>query len=225
MSDHEQSTQGEGLAGLVHQIRPARGEPAGALVLLHGRGTSELDLVPLLDELDPERRLVGVTPRAPLTLPPGGFHWYVVPRVGYPDPDTFRQSFALLGSFLDALPEAIGVPRERTVLGGFSMGAVMSYALGLGRGRVPPAGILAFSGFIPTVEGFDLELEGRDGYPIVIAHGSLDPIIPIEFAHAARDRLQAAGLDVTYHESPIPHAIDPRLIPSLQGWLRELLPG
>lgn len=225
MSDHEGTTQGEGLDSLVHQVRPARGEPAGALVLLHGRGTNELDLLPLLDELDPEQRLVGVTPRAPLQLPPGGNHWYVVPRVGYPDPDTFRQSFALLGNFLDALQEAIGVPRERTVLGGFSMGAVMSYALGLGPGRVPPAGILAFSGFIPTVEGFDLELEGREGYPIVIAHGSLDPIIPIEFAHAARDRLEAAGLDVTYHESPIPHTIDPRLLPSLQGWLRDRLPA
>lgn len=214
-----------GIDNLVHQVRPARGEPAGALVLLHGRGTSEMDLLPLLDELDPEQRLVGVTPRAPLTLPPGGYHWYVVPRVGYPDPETFRQSFDLLGGFLDALPDAIGVPRERTVLGGFSMGAVMSYALGLGQGRIPPAAILAFSGFIPTVEGFDLNLEDRAGYPIVVAHGTLDPVIPIDFAQAARDRLQAAGLDVEYHESPMPHTIDPRVVAGLRGRLVELLPG
>jgi predicted esterase len=51
---------------LGHQLRPARGKPDGALVLLHGRGTNQFDLLPLLDELDPERRLVGVTPRAPL---------------------------------------------------------------------------------------------------------------------------------------------------------------
>jgi phospholipase/carboxylesterase len=71
--------------------RPAAGEPEGALVLLHGRGADEYDLHPLLDALDPERRLHGYTPRAPLALPPGGAHWYAVPRVGYPDAATFRE--------------------------------------------------------------------------------------------------------------------------------------
>jgi phospholipase/carboxylesterase len=111
--------------------RPAAGEPAGALVLLHGRGADEHDLYPLLDELDPERRLQGYTPRAPLALPPGGAHWYVVPRVGYPDPATFREGYGALVEWFDALP----FPAERIVLGGFSQGAVMSYALGLGAGR------------------------------------------------------------------------------------------
>ena len=55
--------------------RPAQGESAGSLVLLHGRGADERDLYPLLDALDPERRLRGLTPRAPLALPPGGRHW------------------------------------------------------------------------------------------------------------------------------------------------------
>ncbi len=72
---------------LVHLIRETEGKPEGALILNHGRGTDEHDLYGLLDELDPERRLLGVTPGAPLTdVPPGGRHWYVVPRVGYPDP-------------------------------------------------------------------------------------------------------------------------------------------
>ena len=62
-------------------------------MLLHGRGTDEHDLFPLLDLLDPERRLVGFTPRAPLTLPPGGYHWYISREVGRPDPDTFRSTF------------------------------------------------------------------------------------------------------------------------------------
>ena len=67
--------------------RPARGEPEGLLVLLHGRGADEHDLFPLLDVLDPERRLLGVTPRAPLSLPPGGAHWYAFYRVGEPGAD------------------------------------------------------------------------------------------------------------------------------------------
>ena len=95
--------------------RPAAGEPEGALVLLHGRGADERDLFPLLDALDPEQRLLGYTPRAPLALPPGGAHWYVVPRVGYPDPETFREGYALLTDWFDALP----FPPEEIVLGGF----------------------------------------------------------------------------------------------------------
>ena len=210
-----------GIDGLVHRVRPARGEPAGALVLLHGRGTSELDLLPLLDELDPDRRLVGVTPRAPMELSPGGFHWYRVPRVGFPDPRTFFASAALLGEFLDALPDALGVPLRQTVLGGFSMGAVMSYALGLGEGRPAPAAVVALSGFIPTVEGFDLELGGREGFPVAIGHGSQDPVISVEFARRARGRLEDAGLAVLYRESPMLHSIDPRFVAVLQNWLLE----
>src|SRR3954471_21655909 len=93
-----------------HQFRPADGEPDGALVLLHGRGTDEFDLLPLLDALDGERRLVGLTPRAPLSLPPGGAHWYVVRQVGYPDRETFDASFEGLSAWLDALPPELGVP-------------------------------------------------------------------------------------------------------------------
>src|SRR3954462_15604203 len=151
-----------------HVLRPAAGEPEGLLALFHGRGTDEHDLLPLLDMLDPERRTAGITARAPLSLPPGGAHWYVVRRVGYPDRETFRATFERLVSWLDGLVEETGVPLGRTVLGGFSQGAVMSYALGLGAGRPAPAAILALSGFVPEVEGFDLDLDGRRGLPVAI---------------------------------------------------------
>ena len=95
-----------------HRIRPSRGEPEGVLVLLHGRGTDENDLYPLLDLLDPERRLVGVTPRGPLSLPPGGAHWYVIREVGYPDPDSFFAGYEALSEWLDALPAELGVLRS-----------------------------------------------------------------------------------------------------------------
>ena len=121
---------------LTHLTRPARGEPEGLLCLLHGRGADEHDLFPLLDALDPERRLLGVTPRAPLSLPPGGAHWYAFYRLGYPDPDTFGAAYPLLLEWLDGL----GFPPERTVLGGFSQGGVMAYAAGLAKGRPRPGG-------------------------------------------------------------------------------------
>ena len=209
-----------GLDSLAHRLRPAPGAAQGALVLLHGRGTDENDLFPVLDFLDPERRLAGVTVRAPLSLPPGGQHWYAVVRIGYPDPRTFLHTYELLSSFLDALPAALGVPRSRTVLGGFSQGAVMSYALGLGDGRPAPGAILALSGFIPTVEGFALDLDDRDGYPVAIGHGTLDPVIDVRFGREARDRLLAAGADVVYRETPMGHGVDPEFLHELRPWVR-----
>jgi phospholipase/carboxylesterase len=191
---------------LVHRIRPAAGEPRGALVLLHGRGADENDLHPLLDLIDPKRRLVGLTPGGPLFLPPGGRHWYVVPRVGYPDHDTFHASYELLQR---DIPELTGVPWERTILGGFSQGTVMAYALGLGTGRPTPAGIAAMSGFIPTVDGWSPDLD-RPGLPVWIAQ-------------AARDALDTAPLDLTYHEHEGSHHVDPRLLAELPDWVDRAL--
>jgi phospholipase/carboxylesterase len=196
---------------LVALERPAAGEPEGALVLLHGRGADEHDLFPLLDALDPERQLQGYTPRAPLALPPGGAHWYIVPRVGYPDHDTFHSSYALLSDWLDALPFAA----EDIVLGGFSQGAVMTYALGLGAGRPRTRALLALSGFIPTVDGWEPDLEPPFP-PIAIAHGTYDPVISVEFARHAKALLEGAGADVFYRESPMEHSIDPRVVAELR---------
>lgn len=209
---------------LVHLRRPAAGEPAGALVLLHGRGTSEHDLLPVLDMLDPERRLLGLTPRAPLSLPPGGAHWYAVARIGFPDHDSFHDTYERAAGWLDGLLEDEGIPMARTVLGGFSQGAVMSYALGLGAGRPEPAGIVALSGFMPTVEGFALDLSGREGFPAAIGHGTHDPVIGVEWGRDARVRLDQAGAEVTYREYPLPHAVDPGFLAELsREWLPEAL--
>jgi phospholipase/carboxylesterase len=211
---------------LVHRVRPATGDADGALVLLHGRGTDEQDLLPLADALDPERRLVALTPRGPLTIPgTPGAHWYVVPRVGFPDPETFGASYARLDAWLDALRDALGVPWSRTVLGGFSQGTAMAFALGLGPGRPAPAGILALSGFLPQVAGYEPVLDGREGFPVAIGHGAADPVIPVAFARAARERLEAAGADVLYREAPgLPHTIDPDFVPQLRGWLAARIP-
>jgi phospholipase/carboxylesterase len=208
---------------LVYRVRPPAADPDGALVLFHGRGTDENDLFPLLDLLDPERRLLGATARGPLSLPPGGAHWYVVRRVGYPDPETFHSTYPLVSAWLDDLLEEHGVPHERTVLGGFSQGAVMSYALGLGAGRPRPAGIMALSGFIPEVEGFQLELGKAAGLPVAIGHGTHDPVISVEFARKARDQLTEAGAEVNYRESPMPHTIDPGFMRELPSWLGETI--
>jgi phospholipase/carboxylesterase len=211
------------LEAVEHITRPAAADADAALVLFHGRGADERDLLPLLDVLDPERRLLGVTARGPLSLPPGGAHWYAVPRVGFPDHDTFHHTFGRVASWLDSMLAEHGVEAGRALLGGFSQGAVMSYAFGLGEGRPRPAGILALSGFIPTVEGWRLAAEAASGLPVAIGHGSLDRVIPVDFGRDARDRLAAAGADVTYLESAVAHTIDPRSLPKLTAWVGETL--
>jgi phospholipase/carboxylesterase len=209
---------------LTFRERPARGDAEGLLVLHHGRGSDEHDLLSLGDALDREQRLHVVTPRAPLTLPGWpGHHWYVVPRVGYPDPDTFHAAYRRLAEFHEELWAQTGIPPARTVLGGFSMGSVMSYSLGLGPDRPVPAGILAFSGFVPVVEGWEPDLAGRQGLPVFIAHGRNDPIMDVGFARTARELLETGGLDVSYHESDVAHQIDPAHLPAAIEWLGAAL--
>jgi len=201
---------------LTAVVRDAAGEPEGALVLFHGRGADEHDLVPLVDVLDPKRRFVGITPRGPLSLPPGGAHWYAVREIGYPDPSTFLPTYELVAEWLDGL----GFPPERMILGGFSQGAVMSYAMSLGRGRSRPASVLALSGFVPTVEGLELDLEP----PLpryAIGHGTLDPVIRVEWGRRARTLLEEAGAEVRYAEYPLPHSIHPGFLLQVRDWLTE----
>jgi phospholipase/carboxylesterase len=211
---------------LVHLIREPDSKPEGALILNHGRATDEHDLHGLLDELDPERRLLGLTPGAPFTdIPPGGRHWYVVPRVGFPDPRTFAHSYRLLTEFLDQLLAAREIGWDRTVIGGFSMGAVMSYAVGLGRNRPSPAAIVALSGFIPTVEGWQAQLDTRPELPVLIHHGRNDPIIDVGFARRAQQLLADADLEVDYLETDAGHWLPPELMPRLRGFVQRALDG
>ncbi len=189
-------------------------------MLHHGRGTDERDLLGLADALDPRQRLHVVTPRAPLVLEGSpGYHWYLVPRVGYPDPETFQAARSALAQLHDGLWEKTGVDPSRTVLGGFSMGTVMSYALALSADRPPVAGVLAFSGFVPTVEDWRPSFEDRRKTRAFIAHGRRDPIIEIGFAHRARRLLEEGGLEVEYHESDVGHQIDPAHLSAAGSWL------
>lgn len=200
--------------GVDIRLREAAGpEPAGALILNHGRGTDESDLFPLLDALDPDRRLLGVTTGAPWTgIPPGGRHWYIVERVGHPHEQTFSRSYAALGERLDALLAERALDWSQAVVGGFSQGAVMSYALALGAGRPQPAGLIALSGFIPSVDGWETDLAGRKDLAIYIHHGSADPVIGVGFGRAARDALRAGGLEPAYRETPVGHGVPSEIL-------------
>lgn len=207
--------------------RPPDGPATGALFLHHGRGTWEGDLIGLADEFDPQRRLHVIAPRAPLTLEDApGFHWYSVPRVGYPDPVTFAASLAALSEFHDDQLERIAVAHERAVLGGFSMGAVMSYALAFSAGRPQPAGVLALSGFIPVLEDESWlpAFDGRADTAVLIAHGTSDMVIDFGFAEIARRKLESGGLAPEFFEFEGGHEIPHEEIAPVRDWLVRTLP-
>jgi phospholipase/carboxylesterase len=212
------------VSALVFDERPPAGEAAGLLVLHHGRGADEHDLIGLADTLDPGRRLHVVTPGGPLTIAGWpGKHWYQVPRVGYPDHDTFHAAYRKLADFHDEQWERTGIGPDRTVLGGFSMGSVMSYSLGLGADRPAPAGIMAFSGFLPVVDGWQPDLASRQQVRAFIAHGRNDPVMEVGFARRAAALLRAGGLDTEYLESDAAHHIDPVHVPAAVDWLAQTL--
>lgn len=196
-----------GPRGMTRPTLTARPKGKTAIVLLHSRAGDEHEVLPLLADLDPEAEHLGLLPLGPLELPPEGRHWYVIEREASPDPRTFLPTLEALSAWLDETLAAHGVEPSRAVLGGFSQGAVMAYSVGLGPGRPSPAAIVAFSGYIPRVEGFDLDLEARAGLPVSVSHGRLDPTVTVDFGREARARLEAAGLTVRYREDPAGHAI------------------
>jgi phospholipase/carboxylesterase len=213
------------MSPLHYLERPPSGEARGLLVLHHGRGSDERDLLTLADVLDPKGRLHVVTPRAPIALPGApGFHWYLVPRVGHPDPETFESARAALAELHDELWQRTGIGPERTILGGFSMGCAMSHAMSLSVERPVPAGVLGYSGFIPTLAGWQPSFVGRTGMRVFIGHGSHDPVIDVSLGRLAAETLTSAGIEVSYHESDIGHHIDPRGLPAAAAWLEDTLP-
>ena len=117
-----------------------------------------------------------------------------------------------LRGFVDGFLAERGLGWDQTVIGGFSMGAVMSYAVGLGEGRPVPAALIAWSGFVPTVEGWAPGLKGREALDVAIHHGANDPIISVEFARMARELLRSGGIEPAYLETDAGHWVPPEAI-------------
>jgi phospholipase/carboxylesterase len=193
-----------------HVERAAAGDPVGALVFFHGYGGAPEEWVGFLDLIDPERRFHGYLPQAPRLDPDGRRSWFRRGSTTRPE----RQITPVV-EWLDGLPYR----RDQTVLGGWSQGTNLAYALALGPGLARPAGLLALGG------GFRDELPpdlARPLPPIVIAHGRSDDAVPVNVARQAREVLEHAGAAVLYCETEIGHRIDEAVIPDLRAFLAKL---
>jgi phospholipase/carboxylesterase len=214
----------DGGLGLVHRTLSARaGEPPHpTLLLLHGRGSHELDLLALSPELDP--RFFVVSPRAPYPWEGIGYAWYELDAPAQANPDTFSHSLALLQLFIEKLHTAYPVDPKRLYLLGFSQGAMMSNALTLtSPERV--AGAVLLSGFQPALDSSSLNREAVRDKPFFVAHGTLDPLLGVELGRKVRETLAALGADVTYREYAMGHQIIAPELADFDSWLRARLDG
>ena len=207
---------------LIHEVvQPAGAGPHPALLLLHGRGANEQDLLPLASGFDP--RFLVLSARAPL-MRWGGYHWYDLIDIGTPEPTTFAAALATLQRFVEEVLRAYPVAADQMYLLGFSQGAMMSGALLMTQPEAF-AGAVLLSGYLPLEQGLPVRREALAGKPVFWGHGTADQVLPIRHGREARDFLQAAGVDLSYHEYPMAHQISQRERQDVAEWLSGRLVG
>jgi phospholipase/carboxylesterase len=196
--------------------RPDR--PYPAILALHGRGSSEQDLIGLAPHL-PEGFL-WISPRAPLVLGPDSYEWYRVRVIGKPEPEQVLASLETLDHFIGEILGAYPVDPQKLFLLGFSQGSILAMCYALTHPeRI--AGVIAQSGYIPNgieLEDKEAELSGK---PFLLTHGEQDTMIPVEWGRASRDRLQQLGVELAYHEFPMGHAVSLESLEVISAWLEK----
>ncbi len=208
---------------LLHKIAPAStdfNKPKPAIILLHGRGANEDDLLGLAPFLDP--RFFVVAARAPFLFPHGGATWYDMLTVGSPEPRQFMESYEKLVQFVDDVKRFYPVDPHQLYLLGFSMGTVMSYAYALTH---PEAvrGVVAHSGYVPEDTPLSFAWDRLKGKSFFVAHGTEDPVIGVEFARRARQLLSKTEATVAYHEYALPHSMSEESVQDFSQWLHGLI--
>ena len=207
---------------LVTNVVRGRQEPDRLMLLIHGKGADEHDLEPLIPHLDPEGRFLTVLPRAPIPFM-SGWHWYETDGIPKGGPE-FLTSVDALDDLLDSSCAEYGFDRTQAIVAGFSQGCALTLALGLRRSDRPrPAGLLAMSGFLPERE--ELEYDFATAPPVLIQHGTADPLISPEYGRRAVARLGAEGVPVVYREYPMAHQVALESVRDGMAWLALVLAG
>jgi phospholipase/carboxylesterase len=207
-----------------------RPKVAWSIVWLHGLGADGHDFAPIVPELvRPDwpgiRFVFPHAPVRPVTVN-GGMRmraWYDIKSLSTDDRadeaglrESMREVDALLARERDR-----GVPPERQLLVGFSMGAALALCAGLRR-EAPVAGIAALSGYLPLAEALPREMTpGGKATPVFMAHGSQDPVVQPAWGSRSRDALKALGVDVRWKTYPMPHSVCADEVRDLGDWMAE----
>jgi thioredoxin len=211
---------------LVHNVV---GPPTAqrVLLLVHGYGADERDLGGLLPYLDPEGRFLTVLPRGPVAAPPG-FAWYDIGGItgGHREDVTFLDSLDQLDRLLDTVCEEHDRARSEAIVAGFSQGGGLAVALGLRRSERPhPAAVMALSSYLPDVEGVEYDWDAAPQIPVLVQHGTDDPLIPVERGRALATTLMEHDVPVVYEEYPMGHAVALESIQAAKRWLDAVVAG
>jgi len=211
---------------ITHVVDPPSAERL--LLLVHGYGADERDLAGLLPYLDPEGHFVAVLPRGPVAAPPG-FSWYDIGAVGagHTTDATFLSSLDALDDLLDAACEEHGMSRAEAVVGGFSQGGGLAVALGLRRSERPhPKAVLAMSTYLPDVEGVEYDWDAAAQIPVLVQHGTDDPLIPVERGgRGLAQTLLDHGVPTVYEEYPMGHSVAIESLQDAHTWLGGVRAG
>lgn len=202
--------------------------PDAAVILLHGLGADGNDFVPIVQEMGlPQsvavRFVFPHAPHRPVTINggmamPAWFDILGLDRTAAADEAGIRESSALLDSLIDA-QIAAGIAPERIVIAGFSQGGAIALFTGLRR-RGPLAGVLALSTYLPLQQVVTQEHAGQQAVlPILMVHGTQDPVLPIALAEDARDFMQALQYDIQWQTYPMPHSVCMEEIQLMREWL------
>jgi phospholipase/carboxylesterase len=206
-------------SSLFHRVLPPEQlnvSPHPTVILLHGLGADEEDLLGLSQVLDARCRFISV--RAPFTLDYGGYTWYDFLEGGKPEPRMFTESCEKLSKFITDVTAHYAInPRELFLLG-FSMGTVMALAMAL---SVPQQfrGVIANSGYLAEQTHLEYRWSELNGLDFFVAHGTFDPLIPVQASRSIRDTLEAANAKVEYHEFPMAHEISDESLNAMARWL------
>lgn len=194
------------------------------LILLHGRGGDKNDLMRLLPHWPQD--LVVLAPRAPFPASDWGYGpgwaWYRLLELGLPEPETFEAAQRHLETFIEALPQRLGLRPGRLVVGGFSQGATMSTAYALRNpGRVHA--VIHLAGFLARHPSVRVEKETVGTTAFFWAHGTQDTVVPFSLAVEGRRRLAEAGARLTAKDYPIGHRLDVEVIRDAAQWFRQVV--
>jgi phospholipase/carboxylesterase len=220
------------LDSIVVETAPA---PLASVIWMHGLGADGNDFVPIVPELRlppslPVRFVFPHAPMQPVTLNHGYVMraWFDVAfgdlegRSRSADEPGLRRSIAAIEELIAREVEA-GIAPSRIVLAGFSQGGALALETGL-RHAAPLAGLMALSTYLPLGERTLREAsDANRAVPILMAHGSQDPVIGLELAVRSRDLLRAASWPVEWHEYRMPHSVCAEEIAEISAWLQRVL--
>ncbi len=205
-----------------------------SVIWLHGLGADGHDFEPIVPELKLPNDL-GIrfifphAPKRPIAINGGMVMraWYDIriPDLSLQeDEDSIRESSDILSSYIDAEINA-GITADKILIAGFSQGGAMTLFTGL---RYPQklAGLLALSTYLPLPDQLQAEANNANlKTPLMMMHGTFDPIIPVFQGQNSRYLLQQAGYSIEWHEYPMQHAVCPQEINDISHWLQQLLLG